>query len=301
MKRISSALLALLLAFGMLISTVQTAYAQNEAPIAENLELSTYRNSSVGGKLTAHDAEGGELEFIICTEPVKGSVVLEKDGSFVYTPREGKRGRDYFGYKVRDAEGNLSQEATVIIRIEKQSKDVSYSDMTGRAEEYAALLLSEREIYTAEMLGGEYCFSPDRPVSRGEFISICMLISGDSAERAVLNTGYTDNELIPAWMRGHAVEASLMGIYRGRAGEKGLEFAPNETISRAEAALLLERTIAPAGAIAVMEGESNTAAVSACINLDACGVPTGGAVSPDMLTRAEMAAMIAAALKFTEQ
>lgn len=39
---------------------------------------------------------------------------------FVYTPSEGKRGRDYFGYKAVDASGNLSQEATVILHIKKR-------------------------------------------------------------------------------------------------------------------------------------------------------------------------------------
>ena len=44
---------------------------------------------------------------------------LEPDGNFTYTPGTDKKGRDYFGYKVADSEGNLSQEATVIIKIEK--------------------------------------------------------------------------------------------------------------------------------------------------------------------------------------
>ena len=44
---------------------------------------------------------------------------LRPDGSFVYTPLVGRRGRDYFGYKAVDARGNLSQEATVIIRLTK--------------------------------------------------------------------------------------------------------------------------------------------------------------------------------------
>ena len=47
------------------------------------------------------------------------TISLNEDGSFVYTPRENKKGRDYFGYKAIDPEGNVSQEATVIIRIQK--------------------------------------------------------------------------------------------------------------------------------------------------------------------------------------
>ena len=107
----------------------------------------------------------------------KGGIKNEKTKDFTYS--RGAASADYFGYKAVDAEGNVSQEATVIIRIEKQKKDVCYEDMNGRAEEYAAVALSENNIFTAEMIGGEYCFGPDKTVSRGEFLSMCMLTAGE--------------------------------------------------------------------------------------------------------------------------
>ena len=45
------------------------------------------------------------------------SFTLE-DGGFLYTPRPNRKGRDYFGYRVIDEAGNVSQEATGLIRIE---------------------------------------------------------------------------------------------------------------------------------------------------------------------------------------
>ena len=107
--------IALLLGMCMLAGGVRSS-AEGSAPAAENLELRTYRNVSVGGRLKAFDPDGDVVSYSITTDPVK----LEENGCFVYTPRENKRGRDYFGYKAVDSEGNLSQEATVIIRIEKQ-------------------------------------------------------------------------------------------------------------------------------------------------------------------------------------
>lgn len=189
MKRIVVCIL-LLMALGLCVS--QPVYAGDTAPLAENLEISTFRNASVSGQLVAHAPDGGELKFILTTEPVKGSIQLNEDGSFVYTPREGKRGRDYFGYKVSDSEGKLSQEATVIIRIEKSECDVYYSDMDGRAEEYSAMLLSEKGIFTGACTGGEYHFEPERAVSREEFERVCrafgivgMENEGESAEGAM--------------------------------------------------------------------------------------------------------------------
>lgn len=187
MKRILVCIL-LLMALGLCVS--HPVYADEGAPMAENLEITTFRNASIGGQLVAHDPEGGELNFVLTTEPVKGSIVLEEDGSFVYTPRDGKRGRDYFGYKVSDGEGNLSQEATVIIRIEKPDCDVYYSDMDGRAEEYCAMLLNEKGIFTGPYTGGIYCFEPERSVSRGEFERICRALGGELSESDCEGAGF---------------------------------------------------------------------------------------------------------------
>ena len=114
MKRISRLLAALALA-ATFLGLSDSAHADGSAPVAENYEFKTERNTP----FSAQDADGGELTLAITTEPVKGSIRLEPDGSFTYTPGTDKKGRDYFGYKAADSEGNLSQEATVIIKIEK--------------------------------------------------------------------------------------------------------------------------------------------------------------------------------------
>ena len=94
----------------LLFSGSLTAAAADGAPIAENLEIMTYRGISVGGQLKAFDPEGEEVHFRITTEPRKGTLTLEENGEFVYTPAEGKRGRDYFGYCASDPNGNVAEE-----------------------------------------------------------------------------------------------------------------------------------------------------------------------------------------------
>ena len=118
MKRtaFSVAALSLLFLFGFSLSSRAEA---GSAPTAHNLELTTRRNVPVEARLTARDPDGDIVSFEITTDPVKGDIVLKDDGVIVYTPRRDKKGRDYFGYRAKDAEGNVSQEATAIIRIEK--------------------------------------------------------------------------------------------------------------------------------------------------------------------------------------
>ena len=247
MRRILVCIL-LLMALGLCVS--QPVYADSAAPMADNLEISTFKNASVGGQLVAHDPQGGELKFILTTEPVKGSLELHEDGSFVYTPREGKRGRDYFGYKVSDGEGNLSQEATVIIRIEKPACDVYYSDMDGKAEEYCAMLLSEKGIFTGSRTGEEYHFEPERAVSRGEFERICRAFG--------------------------AVDMST----EEKPGDSAAQL-----ISPRDAALALDKLRLDA---AEESGKADEALMS-------CAV-WSTALSPDYLTRAQLAAMLSDAM-----
>lgn len=84
-----------------LIMPLGTVLAANGAPVAENLELTTYRNVCVGGQLSAVDPEGDAMTFEITTQPSKGTVELTDDGRFVYTPDTNRKGRDYFGYRCR--------------------------------------------------------------------------------------------------------------------------------------------------------------------------------------------------------
>jgi len=295
MKRIFISLLALALVLIMGLSAAAPALAAENAPVAENLEITTYRGVSVGGLLSAYDADGGELSFEISTNPVKGEIELGSNGEFIYTPREGKRGRDYFGYKAKDSEGNVSQEATVIIKILKQKKDVSYADMQGSAYEYSAVALSECGIFTGEQIGGVYCFNPDREVSRGEFLSMCMLASGENVLSGVISTGFADDSEIPVWQKGYISTALICGVAAGETGEDGKVFSADSAISHAEAAKMLDAAmnLTPVSYIPIDEA-IETELAQACINLSAHGIYNSA--DSRALTRAEAAKMLADSL-----
>lgn len=297
MKRMLVSLLALTMAL-MMFAGMYPAYAEGSAPVAENLELKTYKNVSVGGKLSAFDPDGGALSFEISTQPVKGEIELSEDGSFVYTPAENKKGRDYFGYRATDEQGNSSQEATVIIKIEKQKKAVFYPELHGTADEYAATALSEAGIFTGEQLCGVYSFEADREVGRGEFLSMCMTLSGEPIVSSVMSTKYNDDSSIPGWMKPYVATASIMGVEPMSAGSS---FAPDEVITRQEAAVMLNSVLglSPVSYISLDESMDGELA-QACANLQACGI-FDGAATADTLTRREAAHMLVNALDMTEK
>ena len=92
------------------------AQAAGLAPVAENLDYETFRNVAITGALAAMDPEGDPVTFRITEMPYKGTVELGENGTFIYTPLHGKKGRDSFSYVAADPDGNVSSPAVVSIR-----------------------------------------------------------------------------------------------------------------------------------------------------------------------------------------
>ena len=298
MKKIHQSVAIVLIAilcFGLVFS----ASAENGL-VAENLELTTYRGVSVGGRLTVADAGIEIVGFEITTPPTKGSVELGDDGCFVYTPDEAKKGKDYFGYKAIDAEGRKSQEATVIIKIQKQKTRVTYSDMEGNTSAWAAVALAEEGIFTGENIGGQYVFRPDAELSRAQFLAMCMNAAGERLIYDAESCGFSDDGLVNAWAKPYVATALSRGYISGYESEEGYVFSPDEKISAAEAAVMLDSIMGLTDAVAVWYSYDEILpawAVQAAANLSSCGLmPASLSLTDDHLTRAQAAEMICGAM-----
>ncbi|MCF6280629.1 MAG: Ig-like domain-containing protein [Candidatus Polarisedimenticolaceae bacterium] len=100
--------------------TISTPDAGNQAPIALDLvNLTTTEDTALTGQLNASDADGDALEFLLATQPTRGSVVITNptNGSFLYTPNQGETGSDSFTFYAFDGQ-EASNHATVSITIE---------------------------------------------------------------------------------------------------------------------------------------------------------------------------------------
>jgi hypothetical protein len=74
---------------------------------------------SIGLLDSAHDAEVDPLTPQLVSGPAHGTLALNEDGSFIYTPSTGYLGPDSFTYQVSDGrpENNLSNVATVTLEV----------------------------------------------------------------------------------------------------------------------------------------------------------------------------------------
>ena len=93
-------------------------------------------SGAFNGKLPASDADGESLTYSAgTTTPTKGSVTINNDGTFTYTPNADENGTDSFSYKVNDGNAD-STEVTVTVNItpandpeiDVQGNSISISD-----------------------------------------------------------------------------------------------------------------------------------------------------------------------------
>lgn len=288
---------------------------ENQAPIAENMSLCTYKNVPVTGYFQAVDAEGDSLTFQITDTPARGSVTAAEDGTnrFTYTPYENKTGKDSFTYVAVDSAGNISNPAKVSVRIEKASTSVSYSDMDDNPAHKAAIRLAEEGIFVGEYVNGQYFFSPDTPVSRSQFLAMAMSAAGLEPLAQVSVTGFADDAAIPTWAKGYVSSALMAGAIHGTRDEQGrVIFCPDSTVTRAEATVILndlldvsDVAVQTWSAIGMDTDTQNHWAMQAAANLTTTGVlrpeHSTAQTLDNALTRSDVAEMLDTSLDVIER
>lgn len=207
---------------------------ENQAPIAEDCAFETYKNLEVTGQLKVRDPEGQEMTFTLTRPPKRGDIIIQQDGSFTYTPKKNKVGIDSFTFTATDPAGKTSREATVTVSIQKPTDAKQYSDTVGKDCRFAAEWMKNTGIFVGESLGGSPCFSPDRTVSRGEFVTMLVRTLNLPTDPDLTETGYTD---VPDWLKPYLAAAIRSGLTTGLTTADG--FGPDLPVTAEEAAAML--------------------------------------------------------------
>ena len=275
----------------------------NSAPVARDLEFTTYKNVAVTERFDGVDPEGDLLTYHVVKKPARGAVTIQEDGTFVYTPYENKTGKDTFTYVAVDAVGNSSDPATVKVRIEKQDTKVTYADLDGNPAHKAAVRLAEEGIFVGECMNGAYFFCPDEPVTRSQFVAMVMDTAGLEALEDVERTGFADDGIIETWAKPYVASALKSGLIQGSLdGEGQAVFRGSETVTAAEAAVLLDRAlqVTDVDAQTFASADAPAWAAQSAANLSTCGMLDGGTSLGTQLTRGEAAQLLCAALEWMD-
>ena len=258
--------------------TIAIRSKEDKAPVAEDFAAETYKNLPLNGKLKVSDPEGQPLVYTVTRQPKRGEVAIGEDGSFTYTPKKNKVGVDSFVFTATDPAGNVSREATVTITILKPTDAKQYTDTIGKDCRFAAEWMKNTGIFVGESLGDHACFSPEKEVTRGEFVTMLLHALEIPVEEDVTFTGYTDE--IPQWFRPYLAAAVRSGLTADLPDQE--TFGADTAISGAEAAVMLQSALD----LTIPLPDSNSEALS---QEAALAVPAWAAVALSAMEEHDMA------------
>ncbi len=215
----------------------------NFAPVAKADELAAKENIAVFASLAASDPDEDEVTFHITKNARHGNVTLldRSAGEIKYTPDENFRGKDKFTFVAVDKYGNESAPATVKIQVERNRLDIEYSDMQNDSAHMAAVILAENDILTGEKLGDMRTFSPEKEISRADFLIMAMRASDIDQGDASAASLFTDDASFTGYQRRYIAKAQEMKLVYGFDTDDGAVFRPNESITLAHAATIVGR------------------------------------------------------------
>ncbi len=220
--------------------TISIRGKEDKAPTAKDFSLETYKNLPNTGKLPANDPEGEVLTYTVVRQPKRGTVQLQEDGSFTYTPKKNKVGVDSFTYTATDPAGNVSRKATVTIQILKPTDATQYTDTAGDSCRFAAEWMKNTGLFVGETVSGKPCFFPDKAVTRGEFLAMAVKAL-DIPTKDVSYEGIPADT--PQWLKPYLAAAMRSGLTAGLPASETGSFEADKPISGAEAAVMLQNAL----------------------------------------------------------
>ena len=287
---------------GNLRCSIHVLEEANSAPVSASATVVTQKNMAITGTVATFDADGDEVTHRLCKGPAHGTVSLTDAhaGNFVYVPDATYVGADSFVLQAEDLYGNPGKAVTVTVTVERPVSALQYEDMQGHWAHYAAVKLGEAGIMTGEQTSAGMVFGPDRAVTRGEFMMWLLGAAGLRADLTpVTRTVFADDEVIPVWMKKYAAAAYEAGIVLGKASENGPLLCADDHITRAEAAVMIDRTLEmlelPAGVTFADHAQIPAWAQSAFANLSNLGIlqGSGGHARPmSLVDRAQAASLL---------
>lgn len=218
----------------------------NFAPSANPVNISTQRNIPVFRTMSGADPDNDKISYKIVQGPAKGLLEIQdgSNGAFVYRPGKNYTGNDKFVYQVQDEYGNLSNPATVQIKVSKAASKVVFADLAEHWVYNSAVKAVAAGFIDADIKTPDMTFDPSYLMSRAEFVEMAMRAAKLNKNMPeVYSTGFADDSDIPVKYKAYVKKAYELGIISGISLETGVYFDPNSIITRAEAAVILNNIL----------------------------------------------------------
>lgn len=238
-----------------------------------------------------------DMSCRIVTYPSHGTLKLSSFGA-VYTADLEYCGTDIFTYETADAYGNVSQTANVLISVSENKNRVVFEDIRENALHHDAARMCIGGIMTYRLTDGKYYFDPSKQISRIDFLVMLMDACECGNIYSVTDTVFADDSGLSTGRLSYLAKAVELGLTDVGNGF----FRPTDMVTRAEAAVMLDRALAlpelgKADAFADLASVPTDSAPSVCkvIKYGMMQLSKGYFYPASPLTKADCAAMLSKA------
>ena len=233
--------ITILIMAAAIASSLSTASAAGNIPIAQEIKAETYVEIPIEIELQAMDTDNDIVLYQLTEEPRLGTANIQ--GNILSYSPGAKAGKDKFSYTAVDADGNTAQAAQITIEVQKNRAKITYSDMVGNPAHYAAIYLAEKGIMTGESIGGCSFFRPTQTVTRSEFIAMAASIAELPIEPTE-QTDFADDAGLSPWAKPFVSTAAASGLVNGYQTTGGLnEIRGQNPITLAEASVVVNNLL----------------------------------------------------------
>lgn len=119
--------------------TVTITFVDNKKPTAGKTAFETMEGTALTGDIEAADEDGDDVAVTLKTGVTHGTLALEEDGTFTYTPADGFTGEDAFTATLSDSK--TPTDVTITIAVEKNEPPVA-KDLTVKAKKNTATAIT---------------------------------------------------------------------------------------------------------------------------------------------------------------
>ncbi|MGG0832011.1 Ig-like domain-containing protein [Priestia aryabhattai] len=252
----------------------------NDAPVVPDYAFVINEDTNLNSQVVATDVDGNPLTYRLLIGPANGTVVVNPDGSYSYTPNENYNGVDSFSVVVSDGQGGTAISTITITILPVNDPPVGPNEITIVTLEETPVT---SQIVATDPDGGVLTYALQDPPTNGVAV-----VNGDGTFTYTPNENYTGNDTFTVRIANAAGEFIITNIFVVVIPVEQPPTVPNYSITTPENQSVTGQVVGsdPNGDLLTYRLGTSPVNGSAVVNIDGSFIysPNSNYVGPDLFT-----------------